>query len=39
MQMPNDPTIPPPPIGAKRHLSFAPEHAVVLADAAVRGRA
>ncbi|MDQ0467836.1 ABC transporter ATP-binding protein [Labrys wisconsinensis] len=39
VQLPNDPSRPPPAVGARRHLTFAPEHAVVLADAAVRGRA
>jgi spermidine/putrescine transport system ATP-binding protein len=38
-QIRNDPGTPPPTRGSKRHLCFAPDHAIVLADAAMRGRA
>jgi spermidine/putrescine transport system ATP-binding protein len=38
-QIRNDPSQPAPQPGSRLDLSFAPEHAVVLADAAMRGRA
>ena len=39
VQMQNDPTALPPQPGVSTHLNFTPDHAVVLADAAARGRA
>jgi len=38
VQVRNDPGLPVPAIGSKLHLTFAPENAIVLADAATRGR-
>jgi len=38
-QVHNDPNQPPPAPGTRTNLAFAPEHAVVLADTAVRGHA
>jgi spermidine/putrescine transport system ATP-binding protein len=38
VQVRNDPGQPVPAIGSKLHLTFAPENAIVLADAAARGR-
>jgi spermidine/putrescine transport system ATP-binding protein len=35
-QVQNDPSSPPPPRGAKMHMAFAAEHAVLLADAKTR---
>jgi spermidine/putrescine transport system ATP-binding protein len=39
VQVQNDPTRPPPAIGAKLYLTFPAEHAIVLTDSAVRGHA
>lgn len=38
-QMRNDPALPLPEAGAKKHLVFAPEHSMVLADSAPSGQA
>jgi spermidine/putrescine transport system ATP-binding protein len=38
VQVRNDPGQPVPAIGSKLHLTFAPENAIVLADATARGR-
>lgn len=38
VQMRNDTAVSPPDVGARKHLVFAPEHTVVLADAALRNR-